>query len=64
MDNIHNYTYTIQHKYREGDNMDTEQNMDIEQALLLQAGEAYKEIDRQAEKAQEAIERAGLWKPE
>jgi hypothetical protein len=44
--------------------MDTEQNMDIEQALLLQAGEAYKEIDRQAEKAQEAIERAGLWKPE
>ena len=26
--------------------MDTEQNMDIEQALLLQAGEAYKEIDR------------------
>lgn len=35
--------------------------MDTEQALLLQAGEAYKEIDRQAE---EAIERAGLWKPE
>lgn len=44
--------------------MDTKQNMDIEQALLLQAGEAYKEIDRQAEEAQEAIERAGLWKPE
>ena len=48
---------------------------DTEQALLLQAGEAYKEIDRQAEEAQrelqrqadeaqEFIERAGLWKPE
>ena len=48
---------------------------DTEQALLLQAGEAYKEIARQAEEAlrelqrqadeaQELIERAGLWKPE